>query len=157
MDTDMYIYIVEQYEFFIMIILYIYIWILHNDNIVCIFFCEITNNTNSKLLIIMFWFCPRIIMFRMHLNMCLSIWSHITLTVIDIGGSMLLDMYFMFNFPVFSGLLTKDLREYLNTRFQKNSLDHDLQQTIRDNIYRRTVPCKYLVQHQIRHNILNIT
>ncbi|KAI8504048.1 Membrane-associated guanylate kinase, WW and PDZ domain-containing protein 3 [Branchiostoma belcheri] len=38
--------------------------------------------------------------------------------------------------------LTKDLRQYLNTRFQKGSVDHDLQQTIRDNVYLRTVPCK---------------
>ncbi|XP_035677581.1 membrane-associated guanylate kinase, WW and PDZ domain-containing protein 1-like isoform X4 [Branchiostoma floridae] len=37
--------------------------------------------------------------------------------------------------------LTKDLRQYLNTRFQKGSVDHDLQQTIRDNVYLRTVPC----------------
>lgn len=41
------------------------------------------------------------------------------------------------------GSLTKDLREFLNTRFQKGSLDHDLQQTIRNNIYKRTVPCMY--------------
>ncbi|KAK2177076.1 hypothetical protein NP493_619g01026 [Ridgeia piscesae] len=40
-----------------------------------------------------------------------------------------------------SALLTKDLRQYLNQRFQKSSVDHDLQQTIRDNLYRRTVPC----------------
>ncbi|XP_064633877.1 membrane-associated guanylate kinase, WW and PDZ domain-containing protein 2-like isoform X4 [Lineus longissimus] len=39
------------------------------------------------------------------------------------------------------GLLPKDLRQYLNTRFQKGSVDHDLQQTIRDNLYMRTVPC----------------
>ncbi len=44
----------------------------------------------------------------------------------------------------FTAVLTKDLRIYLNTRFQKNSLDHDLQQTIRDNLYMRTVPCKLL-------------
>ncbi|CAH1265676.1 MAGI3 [Branchiostoma lanceolatum] len=36
--------------------------------------------------------------------------------------------------------LTKDLRQYLTTRFQKGSVDHDLQQTIRDNVYLRTVP-----------------
>ncbi|CAH1783197.1 unnamed protein product [Owenia fusiformis] len=39
------------------------------------------------------------------------------------------------------GFLTRDLRTYLNTRFQKSSVDHDLQQTIRDNLYTRTVPC----------------
>ncbi|XP_041347543.1 membrane-associated guanylate kinase, WW and PDZ domain-containing protein 1-like isoform X3 [Gigantopelta aegis] len=40
-----------------------------------------------------------------------------------------------------SGLLPKDLRVFLNARFQKGSIDHDLQQTIRDNLYMRTVPC----------------
>uniref|UniRef100_A0A8D2M499 Membrane associated guanylate kinase, WW and PDZ domain containing 1 n=1 Tax=Zonotrichia albicollis TaxID=44394 RepID=A0A8D2M499_ZONAL len=39
------------------------------------------------------------------------------------------------------GRLTKDLRHYLNQRFQKGSPDHDLQQTIRDNLYRHAVPC----------------
>lgn len=38
--------------------------------------------------------------------------------------------------------LNKDLRHYLNQRFQKGSPDHDLQQTIRDNLYRHAVPCK---------------
>lgn len=28
----------------------------------------------------------------------------------------------------------------MNTRFQKGSIDHDLQNTIRDNLYLRTVP-----------------
>jgi len=41
-------------------------------------------------------------------------------------------------------LLTKDLREFLNMRFQKGSTDHELQQIIRANIYRRTVPCKQM-------------
>uniref|UniRef100_A0A4W4HLA2 Membrane-associated guanylate kinase, WW and PDZ domain-containing protein 1 n=1 Tax=Electrophorus electricus TaxID=8005 RepID=A0A4W4HLA2_ELEEL len=35
----------------------------------------------------------------------------------------------------------KDLRRYLSLRFQKGSLDHELQQNIRDNLYLRTVPC----------------
>lgn len=38
------------------------------------------------------------------------------------------------------GSITKDLREFLNTRFQKGSADHDLQNIIRDNLYLRTVP-----------------
>ena len=38
------------------------------------------------------------------------------------------------------GGLSKDLRQYLNTRFAKGSVDHDLQNTIRDNLYLRTVP-----------------
>lgn len=40
-----------------------------------------------------------------------------------------------------AGLLPKDLRQYLTSRFPKGSVDHDLQQTIRDNLYLRTVPC----------------
>uniref|UniRef100_A0A8C9VTA7 Membrane-associated guanylate kinase, WW and PDZ domain-containing protein 2 n=1 Tax=Scleropages formosus TaxID=113540 RepID=A0A8C9VTA7_SCLFO len=39
------------------------------------------------------------------------------------------------------GVIDKDLRHYLNLRFPKGSVDHDLQQTIRDNLYLRTVPC----------------
>ncbi|XP_048864675.1 membrane-associated guanylate kinase, WW and PDZ domain-containing protein 2a isoform X10 [Brienomyrus brachyistius] len=39
------------------------------------------------------------------------------------------------------GIVDKDLRRYLNLRFQKGSVDHELQQTIRDNLYLRTVPC----------------
>ncbi|KTF82334.1 hypothetical protein cypCar_00016221 [Cyprinus carpio] len=39
------------------------------------------------------------------------------------------------------GVVDKDLRHYLNLRFQKGSLDHELQQIIRDNLYLRTVPC----------------
>ncbi|KAM8929982.1 membrane-associated guanylate kinase, WW and PDZ domain-containing protein 1 isoform 2-T2 [Pelodytes ibericus] len=37
--------------------------------------------------------------------------------------------------------LNKDLRHFLNQRFQKFSPDHDLQQVIRDNLYRHAVPC----------------
>lgn len=40
----------------------------------------------------------------------------------------------------FSGAVPKDLRVFLNTRFQRGSVDHDLQNTIRDNLYLRTVP-----------------
>ncbi|KAM5231369.1 membrane-associated guanylate kinase, WW and PDZ domain-containing protein 1 isoform 18-T18 [Hipposideros larvatus] len=39
------------------------------------------------------------------------------------------------------GKLTKDLRHFLSQRFQKGSPDHELQQTIRDNLYRHAVPC----------------
>ncbi|XP_067861053.1 membrane-associated guanylate kinase, WW and PDZ domain-containing protein 2a isoform X6 [Heptranchias perlo] len=39
------------------------------------------------------------------------------------------------------GTVDKDLRHYLNLRFQKGSVDHELQQIIRDNLYLRTVPC----------------
>ncbi|XP_063071014.1 membrane-associated guanylate kinase, WW and PDZ domain-containing protein 1b isoform X8 [Engraulis encrasicolus] len=37
--------------------------------------------------------------------------------------------------------LNKDLKRYLSQRFQKSSADHELQQTIRDNLYRHAVPC----------------
>ncbi|KAK6995209.1 Membrane-associated guanylate kinase WW and PDZ domain-containing protein 2, partial [Biomphalaria glabrata] len=37
--------------------------------------------------------------------------------------------------------LPKELGAFLITRFQKGSVDHDLQQIIRDNLYMRTVPC----------------
>ncbi|TRY54868.1 hypothetical protein DNTS_001817 [Danionella cerebrum] len=40
------------------------------------------------------------------------------------------------------GVVDKDLRHYLNLRFQKGSVDHELQQIIRDNLYLRTVPCE---------------
>ena len=43
-------------------------------------------------------------------------------------------------FPFFSGAITSDLRQYLNTRFPKGGVDHELQNTIRDNLYLRTVP-----------------
>ncbi|KAH1187591.1 hypothetical protein KIL84_020340 [Mauremys mutica] len=43
------------------------------------------------------------------------------------------------------GIVDKDLRHYLNLRFQKGSVDHELQQIIRDNLYLRTVP--YFVLH----------
>ncbi|KAJ8007111.1 hypothetical protein DPEC_G00114170 [Dallia pectoralis] len=39
------------------------------------------------------------------------------------------------------GVIDKDLRHYLNLRFQKGSVDHGLQQIIRDNLYLRTIPC----------------
>lgn len=38
-------------------------------------------------------------------------------------------------------LLPLELRTYLDERFQKGSIDYDLQQTIRENVYMRTVPC----------------
>uniref|UniRef100_A0A8C7X4M9 Membrane-associated guanylate kinase, WW and PDZ domain-containing protein 1 n=1 Tax=Oryzias sinensis TaxID=183150 RepID=A0A8C7X4M9_9TELE len=38
------------------------------------------------------------------------------------------------------GVIDKDLHHYLSLRFQKGSVDHELQQIIRDNLYLRTVP-----------------
>ncbi|GAA6070612.1 membrane-associated guanylate kinase, WW and PDZ domain-containing protein 3-like, partial, partial [Tachysurus ichikawai] len=37
-------------------------------------------------------------------------------------------------------VLNTDLRHYLSLQFQKGSLDHKLQQVIRDNLYLRTIP-----------------
>uniref|UniRef100_A0A8C4EY95 Membrane-associated guanylate kinase, WW and PDZ domain-containing protein 1 n=1 Tax=Dicentrarchus labrax TaxID=13489 RepID=A0A8C4EY95_DICLA len=37
--------------------------------------------------------------------------------------------------------LNKDLKHYLSLRFQKSSPDHELQKTIRANLYRHAVPC----------------
>lgn len=41
---------------------------------------------------------------------------------------------------VHTGSLGPELRSYLNTRFQKGSVDHALQGVVRDNLYLRTVP-----------------
>ena len=41
---------------------------------------------------------------------------------------------------VVAGSLTGDLRSYLQSRFKKGSADHELQNTIRDHLYQRTVP-----------------
>ncbi|KAA8593234.1 hypothetical protein FQN60_009350 [Etheostoma spectabile] len=42
-------------------------------------------------------------------------------------------------------VLNTDLRHYLSLQFQKGSLDHKLQQIIRDNLYLRTIPfCRCL-------------
>ena len=55
------------------------------------------------------------------------------------SSSKVVSYYFFICIP---GLLPKDLRQYLASRFPKGSIDHDLQQTIRDNLYLRTVPCE---------------
>ena len=53
----------------------------------------------------------------------------------------LFPIWLKFNFFFhFSGAITTDLRQYLNTRFPKGGVDHELQNTIRDNLYLRTVP-----------------
>lgn len=41
--------------------------------------------------------------------------------------------------------LNKDLKHYLSQRFPKSSADYELQQTIRDNLYRHAVPCEYFL------------
>ena len=40
-----------------------------------------------------------------------------------------------------SNILPLELRTFLDERFQKGSLDYELQQVIRENVYMRTVPC----------------
>lgn len=44
------------------------------------------------------------------------------------------------SFSFVAGAITTDLRQYLNARFPKGGVDHELQNTIRDNLYLRTVP-----------------
>lgn len=50
---------------------------------------------------------------------------------------------FLFVSTTAGSKLNKDLKHYLSQRFQKSSPDHELQQTIRDNLYRHAVPCEY--------------
>lgn len=52
------------------------------------------------------------------------------------------NMSYQETFFILGGIVDKDLRHYLNLRFQKGSVDHELQQIIRDNLYLRTVPCE---------------
>lgn len=57
-------------------------------------------------------------------------------------GSPMVDALCLFYVFLTGGKLNKDLRHFLSQRFQKGSPDHELQQTIRDNLYRHAVPCK---------------
>ncbi|XP_024125006.1 membrane-associated guanylate kinase, WW and PDZ domain-containing protein 1b isoform X6 [Oryzias melastigma] len=57
--------------------------------------------------------------------------------------------------------LNKDLKTYLSQRFQKSSPDHELQQTIRDNLYRHAVPCTTRAPrdqevHGVDYNFLSV-
>ena len=74
--------------------------------------------------------------------MCSDIHELLELTFLlytsDIARSIFLSLLFFFAY--FSGAITTDLRQYLNTRFPKGGVDHELQNTIRDNLYLRTVP-----------------
>lgn len=58
------------------------------------------------------------------------------------SGSPVVDVLCLFYIFPTGGKLNKDLRHFLNQRFQKGSPDHELQQTIRDNLYRHAVPCE---------------
>lgn len=70
--------------------------------------------------------------------------------VIDFSGAIL-----SFTVPCVppGGVIDKDLRHYLNLRFQKGSVDHELQQIIRDNLYLRTVPCEFISPRLIVWNM----
>lgn len=53
------------------------------------------------------------------------------------------DATFIYSRLFFAGhKLNKDLKRYLSLRFQKSSPDHELQKTIRANLYRHAVPCE---------------
>lgn len=54
-------------------------------------------------------------------------------------SSTFVNLFIAFLF-LLAGYVTADLRQFLNTRFPKGSVDHDLQNIIRDNLYLRTVP-----------------
>lgn len=59
-----------------------------------------------------------------------------------LNHSCVISHVFLFVSAMTGSKLNKDLKHYLNQRFQKSSPDHELQQTIRDNLYRHAVPCK---------------
>ncbi|GLD48331.1 membrane-associated guanylate kinase, WW and PDZ domain-containing protein 2 [Lates japonicus] len=67
---------------------------------------------------------------------CLTVWLELGQTETLVGGPEGQDS------ALRGGVIDKDLRHYLNLRFQKGSVDHELQQIIRDNLYLRTVPCE---------------
>lgn len=89
--------------------------------------------------------CPK------HQKSDLKLFIFYVMNVLIIGSScMLIYIYWILlqrNFIILGGIVDKDLRHYLNLRFQKGSVDHELQQIIRDNLYLRTVPCEYHSQH----------
>ena len=37
--------------------------------------------------------------------------------------------------------ITKDIRQYLSTRFSKGSVDSEMQHQIRENLHTRSIPC----------------
>ena len=60
------------------------------------------------------------------------------------------------SFPL-GKVLNTDLRHYLSLQFQKGSLDHKLQQVIRDNLYLRTIPCEYSFHTPERLSLLSLS
>jgi len=71
-----------------------------------------------------------------HLSLSISFMSHFHSAKVTPQNRTILTMAHF----LFSGAITTDLRQYLNTRFPKGGVDHELQNTIRDNLYLRTVP-----------------
>lgn len=61
----------------------------------------------------------------------------------DITCTWLLGLIKLANMWSIVGTLDKELRPYLNSGFPKGSIDHDTQMSIRENLFQRTVPCKY--------------
>ena len=57
--------------------------------------------------------------------------------------------FLLFIYFVTGEQISRDLQKYLSTRFDKVSVDSDLQQTIRENLYNRTVPCKFYLSSQV--------
>ena len=73
----------------------------------------------------------------------------LALCVLASAVLMQLSHVFLFVSPMTGNKLNKDLKHYLSLRFQKSSPDHELQQTIRDNLYRHAVPCESLNLFQL--------
>lgn len=57
-------------------------------------------------------------------------------------GELTVNAFCLLLFSFVGKVINKDLRHYLSLQFQKGSIDHKLQQVIRDNLYLRTIPCK---------------
>uniref|UniRef100_A0A8C1KJQ1 Membrane-associated guanylate kinase, WW and PDZ domain-containing protein 1 n=1 Tax=Cyprinus carpio TaxID=7962 RepID=A0A8C1KJQ1_CYPCA len=100
---------------------------------------------------------PSQILFRSQICTCCNYFSH-PQEVLSIGGKTvsqkqvtlilisahesLHDLESITSSFCFAGnKLNKDLKHYLSQRFPKSSADYELQQTIRDNLYRHAVPC----------------
>lgn len=92
-----------------------------------------------------------LIMFWLHLKKTrnrLIYWNHVkALWYVRKGDIYTKDSLFPDISVAPGGVIDKDLRHYLSLRFQKGSVDHELQQIIRDNLYLRTVPCEFPFRH----------
>ena len=52
--------------------------------------------------------------------------------------------------------ITKDLKMYLGTRFQKGSVDYEVQESIRKNLYQRTTPCELSASQSDRSVLIGL-